>query len=106
MWHSTPSRDTSSSMRASFSLASSLVRPTMSDSPWKNFTSYGSRPYSAASERVSSIRPRADSGFGLEMKTPSALRAENRCPTGEAPAWNSTGVRCGDGVTKCGPSTE
>ena len=39
------------------------------------------------------------------MKIASALRAANSRPCSEEPAWNSTGVRCGEGSDRCGPTT-
>ena len=58
-----------------------------------------------AARRVSSICARATSGDGEMMNAASALRAANARPGPDEPAWNSTGVRCGDGDGRCGPST-
>ena len=50
------------------------------------------------------------SGGGMlrDDKDAAILRAvaAKREPRGEAPAWYSTGVRCGDGSQLCGPRTE
>ena len=48
---------------------------------------------------------RAASWVEAMMKIASALRAAKSRPHSEAPAWNSTGVRCGEGSARCGPGT-
>ena len=73
--------------------------------PWKNFTSSRLRPAACARSRVSSMTLRAPSGETALMNTPSACRAAKARPAEDVPAWKITGVRCGDGKLRCGPST-
>ena len=54
---------------------------------------------------MSAVSRVAAARFGDWMKTASAFLAANVRPASDAPAWNSSGVRCGDGLTRCGPST-
>ena len=62
-----------------------------------SFTARGSRPRSAASRRMSATAAAVRAGVVACTNTHSALRAAKARPAGEVPAWNSTGVRCGDG---------
>ncbi|OUE21017.1 hypothetical protein CMMCA001_10045 [Clavibacter michiganensis subsp. michiganensis] len=100
-----PSAERYSSISASLRFASSSVLPVMKESPSQNERSSARRPASTASARVSSMRARVFSGVDDRMNCASAFRAAKRRPTGEDPAWKSTGVRCGDGDDRCGPAT-
>ena len=68
------------------------------------------RPAGGRRPRPVRARPRCTSrprpGSGARMKVASALAAQNCWPRPELPAWNSTGVRCGEGADRCGPSME
>src|SRR5256885_11290189 len=60
--------------------------------------SSGRRPASTAAWRSWREASRAASGVRAPMKMPSACRPAKRSPRGEVPAWNSTGVRWGEGA--------
>ena len=63
------------------------------------------RPNFAARARTSRTWCIAPTGSRAAMKIASAFRAANSRPRSEEPAWNSTGVRCGEGSERCGPTT-
>ena len=104
-WAISPSTLRYSPSSVALALASASVEPTTNERPWKNFTSERLRPAATALSRVSSMTTRAPLGDAALMKTPSACLAAKARPADEVPAWKSTGVRCGDGKLRCGPST-
>ena len=76
------------------------VRPVTTAVPMNTFTSSGWRPAcTSASRRLCTVR-RAVALSGGETNTHSAWRAAKRWPRPELPAWNSTGVRCGEGSAR------
>ena len=54
---------------------------------------------------MSATVSRSLSTVGIERKTASAWVAANARPRFDAPAWYSTGVRCGDGSDRWMPGT-
>ena len=91
---------------AAFRAASASVPPTTKCMPWRNFTSSGWRPAATACSRTAAVYFAATSVLGASVKVASALAAQNCWPRPELPAWKSTGVRCGDGAARWGPSIE
>src|SRR5438309_2246170 len=63
------------------------------------------QPRVALGDEAAVITAAAVRGFGVEMNCASALRAAKARPAVDDPAWNSSGVRWGDGDGRCGPST-
>ncbi len=59
--------------------------------------SFGLRPAATALARTLSTWARVAALFWPLMNTHSACCPANCKPRSELPAWNSTGVRCGDG---------
>ena len=49
--------------------------------------------------------PGAAAGEQLLAQCPRAVLALHEAPLAKEPAWNRTGVRCGDGSARCGPAT-
>ncbi|SAL36585.1 hypothetical protein AWB73_03607 [Caballeronia turbans] len=82
---------------ANFSCASRCVRPTTTVMPMMIFRSPGARPAATACARSASTSLRVPSLLWLDTNTHSACRTANAWPRPDDPAWNSTGVRCGEG---------
>jgi hypothetical protein len=64
----------------------------------------GRRPAFTAARRTSVTTGAAADGEVELMNSASACLPANARPVGDMPAWNSSGVRCGDGSDRCGPS--
>ena len=88
-----------------FAWASSSVSATTTVSRMTTLTSRGSRPASATAWRILATLRLAPSTEVLWMKTASACLPPNAMPLDDEPAWNSTGVRCGEGSHRWKPGT-
>ena len=82
---------------ACFFQASSSVAPTITFRPMKILMSSGLRPAATALARTLSTWALVAALFCPLMNTHSAWRPANTRPRSELPAWNSTGVRWGEG---------
>ncbi|MNG18301.1 hypothetical protein D3C84_1023550 [compost metagenome] len=82
---------------ACFARASASVGATITLMPMNSFTDCGARPAANAAARTLSTWARVAALLLPLMNTHSACSPAKRRPRAEEPAWNSTGVRCGDG---------
>ncbi len=76
------------------------ARPTTTLTRLSILRASGPRPCATAFLRRASVRGRAAAGVGAEVKMHFAWRAAKSWPLSEAPAWNSSGTRRGNGLQR------